>query len=258
MTEESTGEIPAWRRRRAEAFARHPIVRRPALRSRFVRFSGAGPEDNVLDVGTGAGFGAFAFARRAAAVTAVDWRPDLLDIARREAVRREVPNVTFMESAPEDLQFPAGTFDIVASAAALHHFAHPADVLSEMARVCNDGGVIALEDVIASEQTVRARYHNRMERLRDRSHERLLPLSEVVALVGQAGLGLRRVEVQDSTREYNEWVAVTRPPARRSEHIRRLLQGSVEQDLGGLNVQQEDDTFLFVQQIAWLLASKPS
>ncbi|HET8944905.1 MAG TPA: methyltransferase domain-containing protein, partial [Dehalococcoidia bacterium] len=199
MTEESTGEIPAWRRRRAEAFARHPIVRRPALRSRFVRFSGAGPEDNVLDVGTGAGFGAFAFARRTAAVTAVDWRPDLLDIARREAVRREVPNVTFMESAPEDLPFPAGTFDVVASAAALHHFADPANALSEMARVCNDGGVIALEDVIASEQAVRARYHNRMERLRDRSHERLLPLSEVVALVGQAGLGLRRVEVQDST-----------------------------------------------------------
>ncbi|HET9477432.1 MAG TPA: class I SAM-dependent methyltransferase [Dehalococcoidia bacterium] len=258
MTEESTGEIPAWRRRRAEAFARHPIVRRPALRSRFVRFSGAGPAHHVLDLGTGAGFSAFAFARKAATVTAVDWRPDLLDIARREAIRRKVSNVTFMESTATDLPFPAGTFDIVATAAALHHFANPASVLSEMARICNEGGAVALEDVIASEQTVRARYHNRMERLRDRSHERLLPLSEIVALLGQTGLVARRVEVQDSIREYNEWVAVTRPPVRRSEHIRRLLQGSVEQDLGGLSVQQEDDTFLFVQQIAWLLASKSS
>ena len=258
MTEETSTDIPAWRQRRAEAFARHPIVRRPALRSRFVRFSGPHPAHDVLDVGTGAGFSAFAFATKVSAVTGVDWRPDLLAIARREATRRKMRNVTFTEADGAALPFLNGTFDIVASAAALHHFANPAAVLSEMDRVCKPGGVLALEDIIASEQTVRARYHNRMERLRDRSHERLLPLSEIVFLLGQAGLIVRRIEVHESIREYNEWVAVTRPPVRRSEHIRRLLQGSVEQDLSGLSVQQEDDTFLFVQQIAWLLSLKPA
>lgn len=256
MTEESSIEIPTWRRHRAEAFARHPIVRRPILRSRFVRFAGTRPSHDVLDVGTGAGFSAFAFAKRAGAVTAVDWRPELLDIARREADRRRRSNLALLEAGPGELPFPEETFDIASSAAALHHFASPPLVISEMARVCKQGGILALEDVITSEQAVRARYHNRIERLRDRSHQRLLPLSEIVALLGQAGLLVRRVEVQESVREYNEWVAVTRPPARRSEHIRRLLQGSVEQDLGGLFVQPEDDTFLFVQQVAWVLALK--
>ena len=189
-------------------------------------------------------------------MTAVDWRPELLDIARREAARRCISNLTFLEAGPEELPFPEDTFDIVSSAGALHHFTNPASVISEMARVCKRRGAVALEDVITSEQAVRARYHNRIERLRDRSHQRLLPLSEIVALLGRAGLAVRRVEAQESVREYNEWVAVTRPPARRSEHIRRLLQGSVEQDLGGLFVQPEDDTFLFVQQVAWVLALK--
>jgi SAM-dependent methyltransferase len=254
---ENSAQIPEWRRRRAEAFARHPIVRRPVLRSRFVRFARAHQGDEVLDVGTGAGFGAFAFATKVQSVTGVDWRPDLLEPARREARRRRASNVTFLEVLPNALPFAAETFDIVTSAAALHHFHDLTATAAEMARVCRTGGSVVIEDVVASEQGVRARYHNRLERLRDRSHQRLLSLSEVVALLGQTGLTVRRVEVQDSIREYNEWVAVTRPPLRRSEHIRRLLQGSVEQDLGGLSVQAEDDTFLFVQQVAWIYALKP-
>lgn len=257
MAEDTSAEIPIWRRRRAEAFARHPIVQRPALRSRFVRFSGAKPAHTVLDIGTGAGFGAFALARRTASVTAVDWRPDLLDLATREADRRGLANLTLLEADPNTLPFPEATFDLVTSAAAVHHFKDPGRALAEMARVCNYGGSVAIEDVVASEQGIRARYHNRIERLRDRSHQRLLSLSELVSLLGQAGLLVRRVEMQESVREYNEWVGVTRPPVRRSEHIRRLLQGSVEQDLSGLAVQSEDDTFLFVQQVAWVLALKP-
>lgn len=250
--------MPAWRRRRAEAFARHPIVRRPALRSRFVRFSGAQSTYSVLDIGTGAGFSAFALARRSRSVTALDWRPDFLALARREGIRRRLGNITFVEARPEALPFPESTFDIVTSAAAVHHFADPARAASEMARVCRDGGSVALEDVVASEQAIRSRYHNRLERLRDRSHQRFLSLSEALALLGDAGLVVRRVEVQESVREYNEWVAVTRPPLRRSEHIRHLLQGSVEQDLSGLSVQSEDDTFMFIQQVAWILACKPA
>jgi len=126
-----------------------------------------------------------------------------------------------------------------------------------MARVCRDGGRLALEDVVASEQAIRARYHNRIERLRDRSHQRLLALSEIVAFIGKAGLIVTRVEVQGSLREFNEWIAVTRPPFRRAEHIRRLLQGSVEQDLSGLAVQPDDDSFVFLQQVAWIRAEKP-
>jgi SAM-dependent methyltransferase len=162
-----------------------------------------------------------------------------------------------MEADPARLPFPAGSFDVVVSAAAAHHFPHPKEVVDEMARVCRTGGSLAIEDMVSSEQDIRARYHNRIERLRDRSHERLLKLSELLALLGQSGVLVNRVEVNDSIREFNEWVGVTRPPLRRTEHLRHLLQGSIEQDLSGLNVEAEDDTFVFVQRMAWVLAHKP-
>jgi len=258
LTEDLPADIPQWLRTRAEAYARHPLVRRPVLRSRFARFSGVKPTDVVLDVGTGPGYSAFALARRAKRVTAVDWRPELLAAARREARTRRLHNITFVEADPAALPFPDTEFNIVASAAAMHHFRQPLDVMNDMARVCRRGGVVAIEDVIASEQEIRARYHNRMERLRDRSHERFLKLSELVAIAGSAGLAVTRVEVNDSIREFNEWLGVTRPPVRRGELIRHLLQGSVEQDLAGLAPEAEDDTVLFVQRVAWVLYQKPA
>ena len=188
-------------------------------------------------------------------MTAVDWRPELLAAARKEAMRRRLTNVTFVEASAEELPLPAASFDVVTSAAAIHHLAHPAAALQEFARVSRPGGAVAIEDVVASEQDIRARYHNRIERLRDRSHHRLLKLSELLAHLGHAGLPARRVEVMESVREFNEWVGVTRPPMGRSERIRHLLQGSIEQDLLGLDVQAEDDTFVFVQRVAWILCN---
>ena len=188
-------------------------------------------------------------------MTAVDWRPELLATARKEARRRRMENITFVEAGAEELPLPAASFDVVASAAAMHHLARPAAALKEIARVCRPNGTVAIEDVVASEQDIRARYHNRIERLRDRSHERLLKLSELLAMLGQAGLLPQRMEIIESIREFNEWVGVTRPPLGRSERIRHLLQGSVEQDLLGLDVQGEDDTFVFVQRVAWVLCS---
>jgi len=249
-------EMPAWLRQRTDAYARHPLVRRPVLRSRFARFAGVQPGHRVLDVGTGPGYNAFAFARRGARVEAIDWRREFVPLAGREVIRRRLRTVQVIEADPVALPFPGRSFDIVTCAAVLHHLPSPLPALQEMDRVCRIGGHLAIEEVVASEQPVRARYHNRMERLRDRSHQRLLSLSELTGALAAAGLTVRRIEVQDSVREFNEWVGVTRPPVRRSEHIRRLLQGSVEQDLSGLAVWAEDDTFLFVQQVAWILAER--
>jgi SAM-dependent methyltransferase len=258
LAEDSSGNIPPWLRARAEAQARHPIVKRPGLRSRFVKFISIGPSDTVLDFGCGSGHSTLALARKAHHVTALDWRAELLEVARRQAKERRIKNITFIEASAEELPFPAHSFDAVTSTAALHHIARPANAFAELFRVCRPSARFGIEDVIASEQDIRARYHNRIERLRDRSHQRLLKLSELLSLVGQAGFAARRVEIADSIREFNEWVGVTRPPVGRSERIRHLLQGSIEQDLLGLDVQAEDDTFVFIQRVAWILCEGPA
>ena len=236
--------------------ARHPLVRRPLARRSFVAFAAPRVQDRVLDVACGPGFNALAFARRTGEVIGVDSAPELLAQAQSEAARRRLSNVSFQEGAPAVLLFPDDSFDIVTSTGVLHHFPSLESTLAEMARVCLPDGKIVLEDIVAAEQDMRARYHNRLERLRDRSHVRFLKLSELVSSLGQAGLVVRRIEVRETLREFNEWIAIAGTPPARAEHILRLLIGSIAGDLSGLSVHQLDDTIIFSQRRAWVLATK--
>jgi ubiquinone/menaquinone biosynthesis C-methylase UbiE len=84
----------------------------------------------VLDVGTGTGVFAEAFAGAAAAVTGIDPNPELL-----AAARDFVPNVTFREGVAEALPFPEHSFEVVFLGHVLHETDDPLTALREAQRV---------------------------------------------------------------------------------------------------------------------------
>lgn len=213
---------------------------------RLVAFVRPARTDVVLDVGTG--MLASAFARRVKRVVALMW--DLR--SRRPA------NVVLEPADAHELPYPEDSFDLVVCGPSFHHLTHPRLVVKQMGRVVRPGGRVVIEDIIASEQAVRARYQDRLERLRDRSHPGYLRLSQIIAYCGEAGLRVRSIQIHDLPREFNEWLVGHRSSPARIEHIRRLMVGAVEADLSGLEVRPVDDTVLFTQQIASLVAEKPS
>jgi SAM-dependent methyltransferase len=221
------------------------VIADPKRVRRLVAFVKPRRSDLVLDVGTG--MLASAFAPRVERVVTISW-----DLRRRRPAA-----VTLEPADPHDLPFPDGTFDIVVCGPSFHHLTHPRAIVKQMARVARTGGRVVVEEIIASEQTVRARYQDRLERLRDRSHPGYLRLSQIVAFFGEAGLNLRSLQVHDLPREFNEWLLGGRSSPARIEHIRRLMVGAVEGDLTGLSIRPVDDTVVFTQQIAWLVAEKP-
>jgi len=222
------------------------VIADPKRVRRLVAFVGPRRSDRVLDAGSGVL--ALAFAPRVEGVVALEWdlRP------RRPA------NVVLEPAEAADIPFPDDAFDITACGPTFHHLGSPRLALREMARVVRPGGRVVIEDIIASEQTVRARYQDRLERLRDRSHPGYLRLSQLVAYTGEAGLRLREVRVHDLQREFNEWLIGGRSSPARVEHLRRLMVGAASADLTGLEIRSLDDTLVFTQQIAWLIAEKPS
>ena len=66
------------------------------------------------------------------------------------------------------------------------------------------------------------------------------------------------MQVHDLPREFNEWLIGGRSTPARIEHIRRLMVGAAEADLSGLRIRLLDDTILFTQQVAWIVAEKPT
>ncbi len=225
----------------------------PRRLRRFVAFVGPDKGDRVLDAAAGTGLLALAFARRVRQVVALVAGEALIDKPR--LARRS--NISPRQGTPQAIPFPDDSFDIVTCGSSFHHLSAPREVLAEMARVCRPGGRVALEDIVASEQEVRARYQNRLEKLRDRSHPGYLRLSEFISLLGQAGLLVCRAQRLELERELNEWLIGARPPLRRVELIRRLMTGGQEADLSGLDIRTVDDAIVFRQQLAWIIAEKP-
>ncbi|MBI1885177.1 MAG: methyltransferase domain-containing protein [Chloroflexi bacterium] len=232
-----------------------PMIVSPAIADarrlrHFVAFVRPRREDEVLDVAPGTGLLAGIFARRVRAVAVLAGDAGPARLRRRR-------DVTLHKGSPEAVPFADDSFDIVSCGSSFHHLPSPKEALAEMARVCRPGGRLVLEDIVASEQTVRARYQDRLEKLRDRAHPGYFRLSEFVTLLGQAGLPVRRVETHDLPREFHEWLIGARPLPQKVELMRRLMTGAQEADLSGLDIHPMDDTILFTQRIAWIIAEKP-
>jgi SAM-dependent methyltransferase len=79
-------------------------------------------------------------------VLAVDQFADVLDVARAEAQRRNLSNVSFSTADVHQLDFPDDAFDVVHAHQVLQHVADPVRALREMRRVCRPGGVVAARD----------------------------------------------------------------------------------------------------------------
>ena len=98
----------------------------------LVALTRAAPQDRVLDVACGPAFLTMAFAEACGSTVGLDATEALLELARREAERRGLANLSFVSGEAKRLDFDDGSFDIVSCRAAFHHFAGPEAVLHEM------------------------------------------------------------------------------------------------------------------------------
>ncbi len=145
--------------------------------------------DRILDVATGTGFTALAFAPYVASVIGLDVSPGMLRQAEAYAFERGITNAAFQEGAAEALPFGDSSFDIVCCRIAPHHFLSVPEFLSEAARVLVPGGRFVLVDTTVPDGASEAAdWQNTVEALRDPSHVRNYPPSEWQQMTETAGL----------------------------------------------------------------------
>jgi len=124
----------------ANAYDRYMGRYSAQLAPSFVDFARVDPGQRVLDVGCGPGAATSELVRRLGpdAVAAVD--PSEPFVA---AARARHPGVDVRLSSAEDLPYANGTFDAALAQLVVHFMADPVAGLTEMARVTNEGGVVA-------------------------------------------------------------------------------------------------------------------
>ena len=218
----------------AQAFAASPWIADPERAAKLVAAAQSTADDRVLDVATGPGFVAEAFARVCHEVVGIDLTDALLAIAEVRRRERSIQNLSYRSGDVHQLPFPDGDFSIVVCRLSVHHFENPERVLREMVRVCRPGGCVLVEDIIASEHPDRAAYQNRIERLRDASHVEAYPLSRLLSFFAAAGLEVASVATDAIVPELEQWLATTNTPPNGAAEIRTLLEKDRQQDLSGM------------------------
>ena len=147
------------------------------------------PTDTVLDVATGTGFTALAFAPAVHSIIGLDVSPGMLAEARKRAVELGITNAVFQEGTAEALPFSDATFESVVCRIAPHHFLDIQKFLDETARVLKPGGHLALVDTaVPDDQPEAADWQNAVEVRRDPSHVRNYTPLEWRRMTEAAGL----------------------------------------------------------------------
>ena len=242
----------------AAAYAANPSISDPERIARLVRAVDPAPESRVLEVAAGPGYVALGFAAACREVIGVDLTDAPLAIAERNRQERGLTNVTFRRGDARALEFPDHSFDIVLCRLAFHHFDDSAAVLREMARVCQIGGKVAVEDIVVSELPERAAYHNHFENLRDPSHTRAFPLSALLALFTTAGLEVEDVHTGRLTQSLEQWLANAHTPEDVASEVSALVERDREADLSGTHPYRrpEDGQIVFNQRTAIVVARR--
>jgi len=186
----------------AASFSASASLTDQAQVARLVDAVGDAARGRVLDVACGPGIVTAALAAVAAEVVGLDLTPEMLTKARERCAKAGRTNVVFQEGSATALPFADGSFDAAVTRLSFHHFLAPADVLAEMLRVVKPGGIVAVADVVGTEQPDKAALQNAIEILRDPSHVRMLAASELLALFARAGAAIVVQDSWDKPREF--------------------------------------------------------
>jgi len=236
--------------RQAAQFAHSPAARNEEIVERILRLAEAGPADAALDVACGPGVLACALARQVRHATGIDLTPAMLDQARATQAAAGLKNLQWDLGDVTAMPYPAGAFTIVTCRFAFHHFPHSLPVLLEMKRVCRPGGRIVVADSAPSASQADA--FNAMERLRDPSHTRALPVDDWRRLFADAGLPTPQVESLRLGLDLDEFLSRSFPREGDDARIRALFEDALVNDTLDVEPRREAGKIRFSVPVAIL------
>lgn len=107
--------------------------------------------DIVLDLGSGAGndcFIAHAEVGETGKVIGIDFSPQMIEKARKNAEKRGYTNIEFIEGDIEDMPLPDNSVDVVVSNCVLNLLPEKNKIFKEIHRVLKKGGHFCISDVV--------------------------------------------------------------------------------------------------------------
>ncbi len=240
----------------ADAYVKSSIHAKGEDLKLMLNFAGDVSAKQVLDVATGAGHTALAFAEAGAKVTASDLTPKMLETAKSYLAQQNVDNVSFVEAAAEALPFDNQSFDIVTCRIAPHHFADPKVFVKEVARVLKPSGLFLLIDNLSPEDKKLASIMNEIEKARDPSHVEAYSLSRWITWLADAGLETHKLIRFERQKNYANWTQTAKLSQEASRKLERYIMALPSNAKAYLNLVVDGKKIVSLSHEVVLLQAK--
>lgn len=190
----------------------------------------------VLDIATGTGHTALAFAPHVREVIGLDLTEEMLCEARKLAQERAIGNVTFrvadVHRLPREFE---GAFDLVTCRRAAHHFSDIHRATTEMAQMLRSGGLLLVDDRSVPEDNWIDETMHRLDCLHDESHVRQYRPNHWRGLLETAGLSVELVEPYTKHRPVS--ALTNRVTPENVAKIREILDDLSEEERSKLHLE---------------------
>jgi len=251
----------------AASYATSIVHAKGASLQRLVELAKPERHWQALDIATGAGHTAAAFAPHVASVIASDLTEAMLAEAAKLAAAKGYANMETARADAEALPFGADRFDLLTCRIAAHHFPAVPAFVAEAWRVLRSGGTLALVDNIspdvestpgfsAAELRDAALTYNGFEKLRDPSHCRCLGMAEWSKLLSEAGFTVLHKERLPKGMEFDPWAARMGCGATTVQQLRAMLTDGPPALRAFLKPQRVDGKLTFTLDEAIIIARK--
>ena len=180
----------------------------------------------MLDVATGGGRTALAFASIVRRVVAYDLTEPML--SARAHVRARGAAMEFVAGDAAALPFRDESFDVVTCRTAAHHFSDVAAAVRQIHRVLRPGGSLLLQDILGHDDAEASAFLLEVEKRRDPSHVRSYRAAEWKAFLRAVGLTVIEDSVIWKLREWNEWTGRMRMTAEARRDLENFVRRAPE------------------------------
>lgn len=217
--------------------------------------TGVSKEDTVLDIACGSGLVTTAFALKAKHATGIDITPAMIEKAKEIQKEKGLRNLSWQIGDVTKLPFDGESFSMVITRYSFHHFVDPANVLSEMKRVCKKGGTLMIVDVAVPPEKRDA--YNHLEKLRDPSHTSAYTLQEMFDMAKELKLTDIKTEWYKVEMELEDQLEASFPNPGDDEKIRELVKADIGKDALGIDAHMVGDEIHFYYPTLIFVGKKP-
>ncbi len=213
--------------------------------------------DSILEVAAGTCACGRALAETAAAVTCLDTTPEMLEVGKQGAFKKDLSNMVFVVGDAGALPFLEGSFDMALCRLAFHHIPEYEKPFSEMVRVLRPGGRLVLVDLAAPEESL-CQVKDELETIRDPSHAKTLSKEEMLALFEKEDLSVTCYDQKDLPVSLDDWLDVTKvSPGIAEEITQKFCDEMAGGAKTGFDPYEEDGKIFFDQHWVTIVGTKP-